>query len=214
MEQLRKEFEAAVCRAFDAPASELARLCERGPDGDYVSAAVQETWRGFQVGALIRAAHEDESDRQLILLALANLALLRPGFDHALRRVAQRMEKPAEGLYDLFKAANTDVKPVTLSEEISLHREIHGDPWAYPPAGKDRGIQKELAEQGEHSRYLGAGLYACFDDAAQIWLMAPRDGMTHKVAIDAGPWAALVRYQADMQSMLAADAPKQPEGDQ
>lgn len=31
MEQLREEFEAAICRAFDAPESDRARLCERGP---------------------------------------------------------------------------------------------------------------------------------------------------------------------------------------
>jgi hypothetical protein len=52
----------------------------------------------------------DEADRQLLLLALALCALLRPGFDDALERVAAHFE-PADDsvrLYRDFKRLNAD----------------------------------------------------------------------------------------------------------
>lgn len=50
----------------------------------------------------------DEADRQLVLLALAHLSVERPGWDHALNRIALRIDNDkgdarAE-LYDAFRA--------------------------------------------------------------------------------------------------------------
>lgn len=48
----------------------------------------------------------DVSDRQLVLLALAQLALDRPGFDFATREIARRLH--GEEVFDNFKALNAD----------------------------------------------------------------------------------------------------------
>jgi hypothetical protein len=49
---------------------------------------------------------EEESDRQAMLLALAELALSRPGWDYMLRKIAARLD--GEDLYDEFKRLNAD----------------------------------------------------------------------------------------------------------
>lgn len=58
----------------------------------------------------------DEEQRQLILLALAYLALQRPGFDYALSEIALLMDNKVGDrpeLYDAFKSLNSDiVKPL------------------------------------------------------------------------------------------------------
>jgi hypothetical protein len=49
----------------------------------------------------------DESERQLVLLALATLALRSPGFDDALNRIAVRLDNVVGDraeLYDQFRA--------------------------------------------------------------------------------------------------------------
>ncbi|MDB5310703.1 MAG: hypothetical protein JWO38_4905 [Gemmataceae bacterium] len=52
-----------------------------------------------------------EEDRGLILLALAYLGLLRPGFADAARRVSEQLD--GEFVYDSFRACNDDiVKPI------------------------------------------------------------------------------------------------------
>ena len=50
---------------------------------------------------------DDERDRQLLLLALAELALRRPGWDETLRRLAGRLR--GGDLFDEFKRLNSDV---------------------------------------------------------------------------------------------------------
>ena len=49
----------------------------------------------------------DESERQLLLMALAHLANERPGFDHALTAIAQRIDNPGPQMYNEFKRLNT-----------------------------------------------------------------------------------------------------------
>jgi hypothetical protein len=77
----------------------------------------------------------DEGDRQLLILALAELALLRPGFDDALRRISQRIDRPIDSMYDAMKRLNNDrVTPadakipfcVLRDDEEDLRRWIHG----------------------------------------------------------------------------------------
>jgi hypothetical protein len=52
---------------------------------------------------------DEESDRQAVLLALAELALSRPGWNDMLRRIATTLA--GEGLYDEFKRLNADQGP-------------------------------------------------------------------------------------------------------
>lgn len=52
----------------------------------------------------------DEADRQLVLLALALMVLLRPGFDHAAGLVADQMD--GRLMMNWFKQLNADtVRP-------------------------------------------------------------------------------------------------------
>lgn len=55
---------------------------------------------------------DDEGDRQLLLLAIAELALRRPGFDWTLRRLAGRLQGTGE--FDAFKQTSANiVRPET-----------------------------------------------------------------------------------------------------
>lgn len=107
-EDIRQAFEDSLSIAFGGPESALAELCKRDPNGDYSNQSVQSCWRGYKVGDMLKTAQGDEGDRQLILLALANLALLRPGFDHALRTLAGRFGVDGGGLFEHFKDTNRD----------------------------------------------------------------------------------------------------------
>jgi hypothetical protein len=49
---------------------------------------------------------QDEGHRQLVLLALAELALSRPGFDYAVREIAKRLQ--GEEMFDAFKRTSAD----------------------------------------------------------------------------------------------------------
>lgn len=46
----------------------------------------------------------DDGERQLAIMALANLAKLMPGFDYALRNLAAKFERSDDDLYGQFKA--------------------------------------------------------------------------------------------------------------
>jgi len=50
----------------------------------------------------------DEGQRQAVLLALAWLALDRPGWDHMLGEIAQKMDNPGAPMYQGFKESNMD----------------------------------------------------------------------------------------------------------
>jgi hypothetical protein len=66
----------------------------------------------------------DEGDRQMVLLALANLALLRPGFDFAIGLIAEKLD--GKEMCEEFKRLNSDVvKPVNLWPQG----------WGNPPEG-------------------------------------------------------------------------------
>jgi hypothetical protein len=78
----------------------------------------------------------EESDRQLSLLALATLALERPGFDDALGRIAGRLQGLA--LYEDFKAANADKfrrrHPASFHDgESWFVHDLDDDPPQLPP---------------------------------------------------------------------------------
>jgi hypothetical protein len=65
----------------------------------------------------VRFISIEEEERQMILLALAQLALERPGWDDALTRIAQKMDNTtSEGkaeMFEAFKKANADKYPQT-----------------------------------------------------------------------------------------------------
>lgn len=61
---------------------------------------------------LVVALELDESDRQLVLLALAVLSLRSPGFDGALNRIACRIDNAKRDraeMYDALRKARSDV---------------------------------------------------------------------------------------------------------
>lgn len=77
----------------------------------------------------------EECDRQLLILALAETALLRPGFDDALRRISQRVDNRIDSMYDAFKHFNNcrvtpDMAKIPFcflrDDEEELRRWIHG----------------------------------------------------------------------------------------
>lgn len=95
-------------------------LFRRDADGDcYTSSVIQSAWWGYQVGGA-GTNRLEAADRQLVLLGLAYLALLRPGFDHALRTLADRFGVDGGGLFEHFKVSNRD--------------QVGG--FVYPPAGR------------------------------------------------------------------------------
>lgn len=77
----------------------------------------------------------NEGERQLVLLALAELALSRPGFDETLRGIAGRVDNPGAPLYEGMKVANADrvrgdrspLMPIDMrNDDEDLRRWIHG----------------------------------------------------------------------------------------
>lgn len=132
IEVVRQEFEDSLCRAFDAPESDLDELRKRDSDGGYRNPAVQSCWKGYKVGDMIKAACDENMDRQLILLALANLALLRPGLDPALQTLSGRFGVGAGPLFEYFKNMNRD--------------QVGG--FSHPPAGRERILPVRRAGEG------------------------------------------------------------------
>lgn len=77
----------------------------------------------------------DEGERQMVLLALAELALSRPGFDDILSRIAQRIDNPGLQLYSDFKLIHADrvraergpmMPMIAEQEEADVQRWIWG----------------------------------------------------------------------------------------
>jgi hypothetical protein len=65
-----------------------------------------------------------ESDRQAIVLALAELALRRPGWDQYLSGIADRMQ--GREMYDRFKETSASVIQATLDGHIAtLYSFLH-----------------------------------------------------------------------------------------
>lgn len=119
IEVIRQEFEDSLCRAFDEQPSALEELRKRDPDGDYSNMSVRSFWWDYRVGDMLKAVSPNEGDRQLILLALANLALLRPGFGHALQTLSGQFGLDGAALFEYFK-------------DMNRH---HVGAWPYPPSG-------------------------------------------------------------------------------
>ncbi len=60
----------------------------------------------------------EESDLQMILLALALTARLRPGFDHYCGEIAEKFSR--REMYDAFKLANENVSPQVFVPHCSI----------------------------------------------------------------------------------------------
>jgi hypothetical protein len=50
----------------------------------------------------------DEGERQMAVLAFAELALSRPGWDHMLKDIAQRIDNPGAPMYESMKKTSAD----------------------------------------------------------------------------------------------------------
>lgn len=138
MANQRENFESAVMRSLYGQMGAPEELFRRDADGDcYSNSMIQSAWWGYQVGGAGVNRLEEEGDRQLVLLALGNLALLRPGFDHALRTLAGRYGMNGTDLFEQFKELNRD--------------QVGG--FTYPPAGQERILPVRRAESaGEESK--------------------------------------------------------------
>ncbi|MDH0348117.1 hypothetical protein [Aeromonas dhakensis] len=139
MAKQREEFESAVIRSLYGQMGTPEELFRRDADGDcYRNITIQSAWWGYQVGgAAVRrdlepATLQDAGDRHLVLLALANLALLRPGFDHALRTLATRFDVLGDVLFEQFKASSRDL--------------VGG--FIHPPVGRERILPASSEKQG------------------------------------------------------------------
>lgn len=84
-----------------------------GPWRIHASHAEGERWareRAARLSEHLKAVAEgsiDEGQRQLMLLALAELALRRPGFDYAISEIAKKLD--GLDLYAGFKATSADI---------------------------------------------------------------------------------------------------------
>lgn len=133
MANKRENFESAIMRSLYGQLGTPEELFRRDADGDcYRNMTIQSAWWGYQVGGASINQLEEEGDRQLVLLALANLALLRPGFDHALRTLAGRFGMDGDGLFEQFKEWNRG--------------QVGG--FIHPPAGKARTLPASSEKQG------------------------------------------------------------------
>ncbi|HEY2361226.1 MAG TPA: hypothetical protein VGK36_08930 [Candidatus Angelobacter sp.] len=75
----------------------------------------------------------DEGERQMLILALAELSLQRPGFDDALRRIAERVDNKEDSMFEALKRCNADkvfapqIEFLFLKEDTEdIRRWIHG----------------------------------------------------------------------------------------
>jgi len=64
----------------------------------------------------------DESNRQIILLALAELSIHRPGWDYVLREIAGKQGSDGEVMYEQFKVTSAD-----RNEELAFLRRLYQD---------------------------------------------------------------------------------------
>jgi hypothetical protein len=79
----------------------------------------------------------DEGERQMLVLAMAELALSRPGWDDALRRIVGRIDNPGTPMYESLKASNADrvrvergplfpARMILKHDDEEVRRWIHG----------------------------------------------------------------------------------------
>ena len=108
---------------------------------------------------MITKVEFDASDRQMVLLALAELALSRPGWDHALGEIAEHFSTPApeaisgRELFDQFKRLNADrVKaeriPMYMGPMIAQNDDPDLLQWLNNASGKAGGFLSSLANAG------------------------------------------------------------------
>jgi hypothetical protein len=88
-----------------------------------------------------------EGERQMLVLALAELALSRPGWDDALRRIVVRIDNPGMPMYESLKASNADrvkedrgplipARMILEQDNEDVRRWVHGINQGEPaPAG-------------------------------------------------------------------------------
>jgi hypothetical protein len=101
----------------------------------------------------------DEGDRQMVLLALAELALSRPGFDYALGEIAKQLS--GEEMFAEFKRLNADRvraerMPMTLGPLIAVNDDPELLEWicnARERAGHFLSNLARAAHHADHENY-------------------------------------------------------------
>jgi hypothetical protein len=83
-------------------------LLAHAPSASWGSREAVLGWTTTPTSLEIGAPQLEEGDRQLVLLSLALCALDRPGFDHALSRIAEQLAPAGVALYTEFKRLNAD----------------------------------------------------------------------------------------------------------
>lgn len=74
----------------------------------------------------------EQSDRQMVLLALAELSIRRPGWNYAAREVAKKLGVEAETMFDMFKDTSTDPlgRPLEVMIDVPREQRNHSrNPW-------------------------------------------------------------------------------------
>jgi hypothetical protein len=102
----RENFESAIMRSLYGQMGTPEELFRRDADGDcYTSSVIQSAWWGYQVGGA-GTNRLEAADRQLVLLGLAYLALLRPVINHDLLLLSDRLEAGGSALFEQLKELN------------------------------------------------------------------------------------------------------------
>jgi hypothetical protein len=130
--RLCKETEELIAAATQrAELAESALENERGNHIAFREANERAVQRAITAEtALARALVLEESDRQLVLMALAILSLECPGFDDALNRIAVRIDNIAEGrsvMYDAFRKYRGPpiLRPTPRDAELNEEERAH-----------------------------------------------------------------------------------------
>jgi hypothetical protein len=110
----------------------------------------------------------DEGQRQMMLLALAELALSRPGWDMALQMIAEKMDNPGQPTYLRMKQLNADrvaVERMPLMSLVAEQDEEEIQRWVYGVLGREENSDLERIRYEEGKGRAG-GFLSAFVQAA------------------------------------------------
>lgn len=95
----------------------LGALQANGVDADAIKILAKLRGALFQ-GESDHVLTLSEGERQAVLMALAHLAIERPGWDDMLSRIARRIDNPGPEMYNGFKKLRTANKDIDKQDAI------------------------------------------------------------------------------------------------